>query len=142
MPLQTTLFSMTERAGSSFSPLASCPASGPFNIGLTILCQPSLHGTLAEPDLRGVDPRRQMLVVIERNRTGALYDPQQSPEALAAAAAQAAGIRAPEWAQLFALECVTNLARTRIVNVPAAAAGTEVRPPAVAGRFYRPTRPS
>src|SRR5439155_18230616 len=136
MPLQSTLFAMTEGLAQAFRRLPPAQQQGNFQIGLTILSQPSLHGTVAEPDLRGVDPRRQMLLVIDRNRTGALYDPQQSPEALVAAAANEAGIRSPETAQVIALECVTNLARSRIVNVPAAAAGSEVRPPAVAGRFY------
>src|SRR5205823_6615507 len=74
--------------------------------------------------------------VIDRNRTGAFYDPQQTAETLVAMAAREAGIRSFEMAQVLALECITNLGRSRIVNVPAAAAGAQVRPPAVAGRFY------
>ncbi len=136
MPLQSTLYAMTEGLAQAFRRLPPAQQQGNFQIGLTILSQPSLHGTLAEPDLRGVDPRRQMILVIDRNRTGALYDPQQSAEALVASAASEAGIRSRETAQVIALECVTNLARSRIVNVPAAAVGSEVRPPAVAGRFY------
>jgi AmmeMemoRadiSam system radical SAM enzyme/AmmeMemoRadiSam system protein B/AmmeMemoRadiSam system protein A len=136
MPLQSTLFAMTEGLAQAFRRMPPAQQQGNFQIGLTILSQPSLHGSIAEPDLRGVDPRRQMILVIDRNRTGALYDPQQSAEGLMAAAASEAGIRSAETAQVIALECVTNLKRSRIVNVPAAAAGAEVRPPAVAGRFY------
>src|SRR5581483_4361631 len=101
----------------AFRRLPPAQQQGNFQIGLTILSQPSLHGTVADPDLRGVDPRRHMLLVMERNRTGAIYDPQQSPEAIVTAAASEAGIRSPEFAQVIALECVTNLTRSRIVNV-------------------------
>lgn len=136
MPLQTTLFSMTEGLAQAFKRLPAGQQVGNLQLGLTILCAPSLHGTVADPDLRGVDPRRHMILVIDRNRTGALYDPQQSPEALVAAAAREAGIRSLETAQVIALDCVTNLKQSRIVNVPSPAAGTDLRPAAVAGRFY------
>jgi AmmeMemoRadiSam system protein B/AmmeMemoRadiSam system protein A len=136
MPLQSTLFAMTQGLAEAFRRLPAQQQQGNFQIGLTVLSHPSLHGTVADPDLRGVDPRRHMIVVLERNRTGALYDPQQSAEALVATAALEAGIRSSEMAQVLALECTTNLTRSRIVNVPAPAAGAQVRPPAVAGRFY------
>jgi AmmeMemoRadiSam system radical SAM enzyme/AmmeMemoRadiSam system protein B/AmmeMemoRadiSam system protein A len=137
MPLQSTLFAMAEGLAQAVRQ-NRIPAEQVANcrVGLTILCEPSLHGTVAEPDLRGVDPKRHMVVVIERNHTAALYDPQQPAEALAAAAAREAGIRTPEAAQLVALECLSNLTRARIVNVPSPAAGNQVRPAAVAGRFY------
>src|SRR5207247_467698 len=73
-------------------------------LGLTILCEPSLHGTVGQPDLRGVDCNRQAVVVIERNRTAALYDPQQEPQALLNTAVREAGIQSPQAAQVIALE--------------------------------------
>jgi len=137
MPLQSTLFSMTEGLAQTIQRTPSLAGQlQNVRLGLTIFSEPSLHGTVAEPDVRGVDSRRQMILVIDRNRTAALYDPQQSAEALVSAAAREAGIRSPETAQVIALECISNLPRARIVNVPAAAPGAEVRSPAVAGRFY------
>jgi AmmeMemoRadiSam system radical SAM enzyme/AmmeMemoRadiSam system protein B/AmmeMemoRadiSam system protein A len=137
MPLQSTLFSMTEGLAQAIRRNPSVARHlQQMRLGLTILCEPSLHGSVAEPDVRGVDSRRQLILVVDRNRTGALFDPQQPAEALVTAAAREAGIRSQETAQVIALECVSNLSRARIVNVPAAAPGAEVRPPAVAGRFY------
>jgi AmmeMemoRadiSam system protein B len=137
MPLQSTLFAMTEGLAQTIQRTPSVAGNlRQARLGLTILCGPSLHGTVADPDLRGVDPRRQMVVVMDRNRTGALHDPQQSPEYLVTQAAQEAGIQSHVTAQVVALECLTNMSRARIVNVPAAAAGASVRSPAAAGRFY------
>jgi AmmeMemoRadiSam system radical SAM enzyme/AmmeMemoRadiSam system protein B/AmmeMemoRadiSam system protein A len=142
LPLQSTLFSMCEGLAQAIQRTPSVQNQlSQVRLGLTILCEPALHGTVAEADVRGIDPTRQMVVVMERNRTAALYDPQQSAQALVAAAASEAGIRSPEVAQVMVLECLSNLPRARIINVPTAAAGSEVRPPAVAGRFY-PAEPA
>ncbi|HEY2413202.1 MAG TPA: AmmeMemoRadiSam system radical SAM enzyme [Pirellulaceae bacterium] len=136
LPLQSTLFSMTEGMAQAFRQNKALHGNRNISLGLAVLYQPSLHGTVAEPDLRGVDPRRHMTVVMERNRTAGLFDPQQSAESLVQNAAREAGVRMPEFAQVMALECMTNMTKVRTVNVPAPAAGTEVRQPAVAGKFY------
>jgi AmmeMemoRadiSam system radical SAM enzyme/AmmeMemoRadiSam system protein B/AmmeMemoRadiSam system protein A len=136
LPLQSTLFSMAQGLADALRRAANARQVGQIGVGLTVLCEPSLQGTVTEPDLRGLDTQRHMLVVQERNRTAAIFDPQQSPESLLAMAAREAGVSAPAMAQVMALECVTSLQRARIVNVPVAATGGEVRPPAVAGRFY------
>ena len=81
MPLQSTLFAMAEGLAQAVrqnrmpaEQVAQC------RVGLTILCEPSLHGTVAEPDLRGVDSQRHMLVVIERNRTVAADVLKHAPD--------------------------------------------------------------
>src|SRR6185369_15088078 len=125
LPLQSTLFSMTEGIAQAFRQNTNLHSIRNIQLGLSVLFQPALHGTVADPDLRGVDPRRHMIVVMERNRTAALFDPQQSAESLVQNAAREAGIRMPEFAQVMALECLTNLAKIRTVNVPAPAPGTE-----------------
>lgn len=136
LPLQSTLFAMTEGLAQAFRDTPTVHHNRDVRLGLAVLMQPTLQGTVAEPDLRGVDPTRIIIVVMERNRTAAIFDPQQTPESLMATAAREAGVRMPEYAQVMALECVTNMTRARVVNVPAPAAGAEVRQPAVAGRFY------
>jgi AmmeMemoRadiSam system protein B len=127
---------MTEGMAQAFRQNKALHGNRNISLGLAVLFQPALHGTVAEPDLRGVDPRRHMVVVMERNRTAGLFDPQQSVESLVQGAAREAGIRMPEFAQVMALECLTNMAKVRTVNVPAPAPGVQVRPPAVAGKFY------
>jgi AmmeMemoRadiSam system radical SAM enzyme/AmmeMemoRadiSam system protein B/AmmeMemoRadiSam system protein A len=138
LPLQSTLFAMTEGlAQSLLKARYTAEHARQTRLGLTILGTPSLHGSVADPDLKGLDPQRHMLMVIEQNRTAALFDPSQPLETLVAAAAREASVRAPEAAQIVAFECVTNMNRARIVNVPSPAPATgAVRQPAVAGRFY------
>jgi AmmeMemoRadiSam system protein B len=141
LPLQSTLFSMTEGLAQAFRNTPAVHHNRDVRLGLAVLMRPTLQGTVAEPDLRGVDPSRHLIAVLERNRTGAIFDPQQPSAALVADATREAGIRMAEYAQVMALECVTNMTRVRVVNVPAPSAGAEVRPPAVAGRFY-PANPA
>lgn len=137
LPLQATLFSMAQGMAEAMQRNSKTLRSlGQIGLGLTIVCEPALHGTVAEPDLRGIDPARHMLVVVEANRTGAVYDPQLAADALVAAAAREAGVRTPAAAQVVVLECLTNMPRAKIVNGPVPAPGNDVRQPAVAGRFY------
>src|SRR5206468_8656925 len=68
VPLQSTLFAMSEGLAQAVRQTRLAPEQfRQMQLGLTILCEPSLHGTVAEPDLRGVDSQRQMVVVIDRN---------------------------------------------------------------------------
>jgi AmmeMemoRadiSam system protein B len=90
----------------------------------------------AEPDLRGLDPRGHLVVVMERNRTAAIFDPALTASELVATAVGEAGITMPEAAQVYGLECVSSLSKVKVVHVPRAAAGADVRPAGVAGRFY------
>jgi AmmeMemoRadiSam system protein B len=136
LPLQSTLFSMAQGLADALRRTPNVRQMGQIGMGLTVLCEPSLHGSVAEPDLRGVDPKRHMILVQERKSSAAIFDPTQTAESLVAMAAREAGVRMPAMAQVMALECVSSLARARIVNGPVATAGGEVRPPAVAGRFY------
>src|SRR5205085_10586465 len=95
LPLQSTLFSMTEGMAQAFRQNKNLHGIREIRLGLSILFQPALQGSVAEPDLRGVDPRRHIIVVMERNRTAGMFDPQQSAEALVQAAAREAGVQMP-----------------------------------------------
>ena len=117
MPLQSTLFSHDRRPGRRpfrRNAGAARQLATSVRLGLTILCEPSLHGSVAEPDLRGVDPRRHMIVVIERNRTGSLY----RSAAVGRIARRQPRPARPAFdrrrrAQVLALECLTNLLTDR-----------------------------
>ncbi|HZN35614.1 MAG TPA: AmmeMemoRadiSam system radical SAM enzyme [Pirellulaceae bacterium] len=141
LPLQSSLFSLAENVAAAWRRNSQTTDLRPSRVALTILHQPALHGTLAEPDWDGFDPRRHLLFVQERQRSAGVFDPAQSAEHLAAAAARAAGVTSPAAAQLFALECTSSLARVQFSQVPRASHGAEVRPAGVAGRFY-PADPS
>jgi AmmeMemoRadiSam system protein B/AmmeMemoRadiSam system protein A len=137
MPLQSTLFSMTEGLAKATQQARLPPERvRELRLALTILCAPALHGAANDPDVRGLDPRCHMTIVIERNRTAAIFDPAQSAVDQVATCVREAGITIPEAAQVYGMECLTNLNKVRVVHVPRAAGGTDVRPAGVAGRFY------
>ena len=56
MPLQSTLFGLTEAAANALRAGRIRLPSGQVELGLTLLHDPAMHGTVAEPDLRGIDP--------------------------------------------------------------------------------------
>jgi AmmeMemoRadiSam system protein B len=139
MPLQSTLFALTDGLAQSLERARVLPndiLNNRCRIGLAILTEPALHGTVAHADLEGIDGWQHLVLVMEQNRSAALYDPKQPAAQLVAAAAKAAAVQSPSTAQVLSLRCTTNLARVRAVNAPAPLTSATVRPPAVAGRFY------
>jgi AmmeMemoRadiSam system radical SAM enzyme/AmmeMemoRadiSam system protein B/AmmeMemoRadiSam system protein A len=139
LPLQSTLFAMTQGLAQSLGRARVLPndiLDNRCRIGLSILTEPALHGTVAQTDLEGLDGWQHLVLVMEQNRSAALFDPQQPADKLVAEASRAAAVQSPSTAQVLSLRCTTNLPRVRAVHAPAPAVGRTVRPPAVAGRFY------
>ncbi len=64
VPLQATLFRLCEAAANG-RPERRAPTTD-VRVGLSVLTDPALHGTVADPDLRGIDPARRALLLIER----------------------------------------------------------------------------
>ncbi len=137
LPLQSTLYALTESVAAALQQARFSPDSmRQTRVVLTVLHEPALHGTVAEPDLAGIEPQRQMVVVMEKQRTAAVFDPSQSAAQLVSAAAETATVARPEAAQVATLECVSGMPAVAFAQVPRATVGSEVRPAAVAGRFY------
>jgi AmmeMemoRadiSam system protein B/AmmeMemoRadiSam system protein A len=137
LPLQSTLFSMTEGLAQALQRMQITPQQwNEARVALTLLCEPSLHGAADDADLDGVDPRRHMIVIMERSRTAALFDPQRSAPEIVAAALREAAIATPQAAQVLALECLSSLPQVKVVQVPRPVTGAGVRPAGVEGRFY------
>jgi AmmeMemoRadiSam system radical SAM enzyme/AmmeMemoRadiSam system protein B/AmmeMemoRadiSam system protein A len=137
MPLQSTLFGLTEKLAQAVARM-QIPADrrGQLQPQITVLTEPASHGTLAQPDLRGIDPMRHAIVVVESGKTAAIFNPQQSPESLLGAAAEAAQIASPGQTLVWSLTANTTAPRVRVAQVPQAVAGPAIRPAAVAGKFY------
>ena len=53
--------------------------SGQVELGLTLLHDPAMHGTVAEPDLRGIDPASRAVLVLEGSKSAWAYDPTRTP---------------------------------------------------------------
>ncbi|MBN2476808.1 MAG: AmmeMemoRadiSam system radical SAM enzyme [Pirellulales bacterium] len=140
IPLQTTLFGLTEAAARALRARHMHPtetASLPF--GLTVLRDPAMHGTAAQPELQGIDPRRRAVLVIDASRSAWVFDPQKTPQALFDEALQRGGFTDPARASVISLAAISTDPRVAIAHVPRPQAGPEVRPTAVAGAFYPAT---
>jgi AmmeMemoRadiSam system protein B len=105
-------------------------------VDLVVLCDPAVHGTVANPDLGGMDPKRRALLVMEGGRSGWVFDPDRSGQELVATAAREAQVKEPERASVASLEAISTSVPVAFASVPQPHIGPAVRPPAVAGTFY------
>src|SRR5690606_37033463 len=80
VPLQATLFQLCENVARTFQRQGTVPAD--LRGGVTILHHPALHGTAADPDLRGVDPSRRALLMAEGSKIAWVYDPTATADGL------------------------------------------------------------
>ncbi len=137
VPLQATLSAVIQSAARHVaSQAARGEQLGALQVGLTILHDPVLHGTVAEPELSGLEDRLRALVVIERTKSALLLDPARSAEELLAEAASQARVTQPGTAAVFSLDALTNAGPVTIATVPRPVRGPAVRPAAAAGTFY------
>jgi AmmeMemoRadiSam system radical SAM enzyme/AmmeMemoRadiSam system protein B/AmmeMemoRadiSam system protein A len=137
LPLQSTLFALTENVAAALQQARLTPdVLRQSRVILSVLHEPALHGTVAAPELAGIEPQQHMVIVTERQRTAAVFDPSRTARQLVAAAAQMAEVARQGAAQVATLECVSGMPAVAFAQIPRPAAGAEVRPAAVAGRFY------
>jgi AmmeMemoRadiSam system protein B/AmmeMemoRadiSam system protein A len=139
MPLQSSLFSLTEAVAGMLRS-GQWRAQGEVRMSLALLYDPAMHGTTADPDLRGIDPSRRALFVVEGSRSAWSFDPTMTPDQLLRNAMDAGGIRSSSTASVFSFSAQCTEPRVTVSNSPRGAAGPAVRPPAVAGTFY-PAQP-
>jgi AmmeMemoRadiSam system protein B/AmmeMemoRadiSam system protein A len=132
--LQATLFQLTQLAAQALANRAVDPDG--LTVGLTVLYDPAMHGTVREPDLRGLDVRRRAVLVIERGRSGLVLDAERTVEELVEEATAQARVSERAGAPIFSLEADTTEARLVFSTAPQPLAGAAVRPAAVAGQFY------
>jgi AmmeMemoRadiSam system radical SAM enzyme/AmmeMemoRadiSam system protein B/AmmeMemoRadiSam system protein A len=137
LPLQATLLELAKRA-------AGMLAEGPYAtanpeslvLGLAILSDPAMHGTVADPDLKGIDPDRRAVLVTDQDRSAWVFDPGRTPRELLETAAHEAEVRSPATAAVTSFETVSTDGPMVIASLPRARTGGSVRPAAVAGTFY------
>jgi len=137
MPLQSSLLELVRAAAGALQ-------SGGINpqvfqnvrVGLSVLWDPALHGTLDQPELKGTDPGRRAVLVAERGKWALAYDPQKLPEELLRDAAALARLSEDAPASVASLAITSTEPRLTVTNVPQPQTGAPVRSPAVAGRFY------
>jgi AmmeMemoRadiSam system protein B/AmmeMemoRadiSam system protein A len=147
LPLQATLFELSQAVAQHLGQRGDLARwFEQLRVGLTVLCDTALHGTVADADLRGVIPAERGLMVMEGPRHALLYDPTQSAEQLLSEAKQIVQPGRPEFAPINSFAIISTEARVVVRQVPPAAAaspaaiapasGSSIRPAAQAGRFY------
>ncbi len=137
VPLQATLFQLAEAAAQALQQ-RSIPdaAAQQITLDLTILTDPEMHGTVAQPDLKGIDAARDAVLVVEQNKTAWHFDPERSVQQLLETAATDARLDSPQTASVFSLTAMSTQTRGSMSNVPRPVDGPQIRPAAVAGMFY------
>jgi AmmeMemoRadiSam system protein B/AmmeMemoRadiSam system protein A len=137
MPLQSTLFSLTEAAAQALRS-GSLPLSrgAAVQIELTLLTDPAMHGTVENPDLRGLDSKTRAVVVTERRKSAWGFDANSSAEELLRRAREATEVLIPQEAAVYSFRAFTTTNPVLVTTTPRAASGGDVRPPGVAGTFY------
>ena len=137
VPLQATLFQMSETAGKQFE-LEGLSQITPreLSVAISLAYDPAMHGTLAEPDMDGFDPSQRALLVNQNSKSAWAFDPNLAVPQLLEQLAEKADITIPETASLSSYTAQANITPMWVVNVPRPAIGPQQRPPAVAGMFY------
>jgi AmmeMemoRadiSam system protein B/AmmeMemoRadiSam system protein A len=137
VPLQSTLFGLARNAAEALAGQGvGADDLDRFTIGVTVLSDPAMHGTVADPHLDGLDSGRRAVLVTERSKSGIAFEPGRGPEELVGEAARLAHVTQPAAAALFSLEAVATMSSLRLGVGPRPVAGPAVRPAAVAGKFY------
>src|SRR5206468_3779138 len=110
-----TLFALAQAAAQTLAAQGAHAAMATASqIGLTLLHDPVLHGTVADPQLADFNPRSRALLILERNKSALLFNPQQTAEELLAEAAGQARVTHPATAAVYSLDTVTNVANLTV----------------------------
>jgi AmmeMemoRadiSam system radical SAM enzyme/AmmeMemoRadiSam system protein B/AmmeMemoRadiSam system protein A len=137
LPLQSTLFSLVQSAAQALAAQRiTVDGFNALRVGVTLLHDPALHGTVGNPHLPGLDPHERAALVLERNKSALVFDPERTADELVAEAAARARVTHPATAPVFSLAAVTNVAALTVSTVPQPVRGPAVRAAAVAGTFY------
>lgn len=136
VPLQATLFTLCETAANTLRSRLSAQDLNRLQVGITLLYDPAMHGTVNEPDVGGVNPQRRAVLVVEHGKSAWVFDPQATADRLLQAAKSAAQVGSPALASVFSLAAQSTESSLVVSSVPRPRTGPQVRPPAVAGTFY------
>jgi AmmeMemoRadiSam system radical SAM enzyme/AmmeMemoRadiSam system protein B/AmmeMemoRadiSam system protein A len=137
VPLQATLSSLAQAAAQNLASRGIQPETlQDLELGLLLLSDAMLHGTVADPHLAGIDPAQRAVLVLERHKAGLLFDPERSPDDLLAEAAGHAQVTNPATATIVSLHATSNVAPVSFSTAPRPVRGPAIRPAALAGTFY------
>lgn len=137
IPLQSTMFKLCEASADVVKSLGlTNDALQQVTTGLTILDDATMNGSLAEPDLAGINPANRAVLAIESVKNVWRYDRDATVDDLVSDVAMKLNPIADESTSLFSLAVQSTESPVDVSNVPTPKAGADIRPPAVAGTFY------
>jgi len=137
LPLQSTLFDLSQAIASHLQSRADLNRwLEQLRVGLTVVGDAALHGTVADVDLRGLVPSERGVLVLEGPRHALVFDPSRTAEQLVEEATVAAQVTRAAAASVQSMAVVSTEQRVMVRQVPQPAAGPAIRPAAQAGRFY------
>ena len=134
LPLQATVFRLCELAAQALRGAAG--DADALRVGVTILHDPALHGNVGDPDLRGLDPRRRGVLVLEQDRSACVVAPSRPLAEVLETARDEAQVRNATAAAVVGVAAQSTEPEVIFGTVPRPVPAGGVRPPAVAGRFY------
>jgi len=136
LPLQTTLFNLTQRAAQTLQRLQpSTEVLARVRLTLAVFDDPVLHGTAQEPDLTGFDPGKRAVLVLEGAKSGLVYDPARSATEVLSLTLQQAQMSRPGNAAVLSLGAAAK-EPLALSTAPRPVRGPAERMPAAAGTFY------
>jgi AmmeMemoRadiSam system protein B/AmmeMemoRadiSam system protein A len=137
LPLQSTLFSLCQASCRAIAGLSlDQDKLSALTVELILLSDPSMHGTLRDPDLAGIKPTRRAVMVLDRNRAGLAFDAKAGTQELLDRARAEAKVAQAATAGIFSFDAIATQEKALLYSGPKASIGPSVRPAAVAGTFY------
>ncbi len=134
VPFQSTLFRLSEAAAKAIGQRGGTSAG--MQVGLTVLSDPAMHGTVAEPDLRGLDPAHRALLAVENDKNAWVYAPSRTAEELLATAKERFPSLDPARVALYGLGAQSTEREVIFTSAPVPVAFAGIRHSTQAGRFY------
>jgi AmmeMemoRadiSam system radical SAM enzyme/AmmeMemoRadiSam system protein B/AmmeMemoRadiSam system protein A len=138
LPLQGTLFELVREAVVTTSRQVPPAALAQVQLGIAILNDAAMHGSLQEPDLDGIDAARRSILINRPGQWSIAFNTASQPEELIETAIGALDLAANEDGALISFATASTTPTFQAATNPPrrAESETDVRPPAVAGRFY------
>jgi AmmeMemoRadiSam system radical SAM enzyme/AmmeMemoRadiSam system protein B/AmmeMemoRadiSam system protein A len=135
VPLQATLFQLASDVAKTVLPQKT-QVPNVRRVDVAILEDLQTHGTLEEPDLRGFDAARRLLLMSSGRRYVGAYQPAHSVTAILDALSEQAAAWDPAATMLWSFQVATTAPHVWLSSAGKARPEAAPRPAAVAGSFY------